>query len=411
MDYSFHPLADKEVDEIVGSYDGIEDTLGDEFFSELQNALTRVLQLLISSSRGNQMREAVGERLLQPMHYQLMNLDLGPEPPFRKFAIGPYQIDLVSNYDELQAELSSLRRETWPLDFIDGPPDEPKIVTKEKAGKNSITATVRCKSEPEAILSNGREKGIWDLCLILSYLSGRNVFLLENERRYQHIVHGFDVVRSWQMPQAAEIAWSNRTNFRSEREMRPLWYFLHLNSSSDAEVKALLGCVALEIIQRVENERSHAALPDGFEKLIEKLKKEIEQSEVEDQDLRNRLKSAVGKWGSESAAQTFRNLLIHYELIESSVEGIPLRRVRCISEMRNRIAHDGDFAIPDWIDDAQRRKDAAIFIAARLIPAMVMEYLNRKFGLMQLNRVQRNSGIIKEYIYKGTHEGMQIDGI
>ncbi|HAF25589.1 MAG TPA: hypothetical protein DCK93_22225 [Blastocatellia bacterium] len=58
MDYSFHPLADKEVDEIVGSYDGIEDTLGDEFFSELQNALTRVLQLLISSSRGNQMREA-----------------------------------------------------------------------------------------------------------------------------------------------------------------------------------------------------------------------------------------------------------------------------------------------------------------------------------------------------------------
>jgi hypothetical protein len=79
--------------------------------------------------------------------------------------------------------------------------------------------------------------------------------------------------------------------------------------------------------------------------------------------------------------------------------------------MRNRIAHDGDFAIPDWIDDAQRRKDAAIFIAARLIPAMVMEYLNRKFGLMQLNRVQRNSGIIKEYIYKGTHEGMQIDGI
>jgi hypothetical protein len=27
MDYSFHPLADEEVDEIVGYYDGIEDTL------------------------------------------------------------------------------------------------------------------------------------------------------------------------------------------------------------------------------------------------------------------------------------------------------------------------------------------------------------------------------------------------
>lgn len=44
MDYSFHPLADKEVDEIVVYYDDIEDTLGDEFFSELQNAITRVVQ-------------------------------------------------------------------------------------------------------------------------------------------------------------------------------------------------------------------------------------------------------------------------------------------------------------------------------------------------------------------------------
>jgi toxin ParE1/3/4 len=45
MDYSFHTLADKEVDEIVEYYDAVEETLGDEFFSELQNAITRVLQL------------------------------------------------------------------------------------------------------------------------------------------------------------------------------------------------------------------------------------------------------------------------------------------------------------------------------------------------------------------------------
>src|ERR1700730_16790039 len=45
MDYSFHPLADKEVDEIIGYYDDLEDTpLGDVFFAELQNALTRVLK-------------------------------------------------------------------------------------------------------------------------------------------------------------------------------------------------------------------------------------------------------------------------------------------------------------------------------------------------------------------------------
>jgi hypothetical protein len=40
MNHSFHTLADKEVDEIVEYYDGVEETLGDEFFSELQNAIT-----------------------------------------------------------------------------------------------------------------------------------------------------------------------------------------------------------------------------------------------------------------------------------------------------------------------------------------------------------------------------------
>lgn len=45
MNYSFHTLADKEVDEIIEYYDGVGETLGDEFFYELQSAITRVLQL------------------------------------------------------------------------------------------------------------------------------------------------------------------------------------------------------------------------------------------------------------------------------------------------------------------------------------------------------------------------------
>ena len=45
MNYSFHTLADKEVDEIIEHYDSIGETLGDEFLNERQNAITRVLQL------------------------------------------------------------------------------------------------------------------------------------------------------------------------------------------------------------------------------------------------------------------------------------------------------------------------------------------------------------------------------
>lgn len=45
MDYSFHTLADKEIDEIVEYYDGVEEPLGHEFYNELQNAITRVVRL------------------------------------------------------------------------------------------------------------------------------------------------------------------------------------------------------------------------------------------------------------------------------------------------------------------------------------------------------------------------------
>jgi hypothetical protein len=345
------------------------------------------------------------------MNYRLMNLDLGPNPLWREFGVGPYKIALVSNYDELQQELSSLRKETWPLNIVDDQRIEPRIVAEEKAGKTSITATVECDNEPEAVLTSGGEKGIWDLCLILSYLSGRNVFLPEDERRYQHIVHGFEVVRTWEMPKAAEIAWSNKTNFRSQKQMKPLWYFLNLNSSADADVKALLGCVALEIIQTVEDDGLREPLPTGFETLIAKVKEEIEESEIHDNDLKNRLKSAVGMWGPKNAQEKFKNLLTKYEMVDRSLNGIPAQRVRCIWEMRNRFAHEGEFADPKWIDEVERKRNVQIYIAARIIPALVMEYLNRKFGLMQLDLVRRNSGIIKEYIYKGTHEGLVIDGI
>jgi len=251
------------------------------------------------------------------MRYELMNFDLGPNPQWREFDVGPYRLALVPDYDELQPALSSLRMETSPFD-INLQPVEPKIVTKEKAGKNSVTATAECANEPEAILTTGREKGIWDLCLILSYLSGRNVFCPENERRYQHIVHGFAVVRSFHLPQAAGIAWSNRACFRSEKEMKPLWYFLHLNSSSDADVKALLGCVALEIIQiveKVEDDGLSLPLPTGLESLIAKLMMEIEESEITDKDLKGDLKSAVGRWGPKNAQEKFKNLLAKYELM------------------------------------------------------------------------------------------------
>lgn len=343
------------------------------------------------------------------MKYDLMNLDLGARPLWREFEVGPYRIVLVPNYEDRQLELSSLQGKRIILDEQFQPSEE-EIIKEAKAGKNSVTATAECADETEALLWAKAELGIYDLCSILSYLTGRNVFLPQDERRYSQIVHGHNVVCDWEVPRAAQLAWSNRANFRSEREKRPLWLYLNLISISDAEVTALLGCVALEIIQEVDASQAEAP-PPGFCELINKLRSDIDQSDISDEDLKNRLKSAVGKWGINSAQEKFKSLLAKYSLAESDLCGLPLKRVRGIWDMRNRIAHNGEFADPKWVDEIACKKTVQVFIAARLIPALVMDYLNRRFGLLCLDRVRRNSGIIREYIYHGTHEGEDIDGI
>ena len=43
MDYSFHPLADKEVDQIIDYYESLDFPLAENFLIELRNALARVL--------------------------------------------------------------------------------------------------------------------------------------------------------------------------------------------------------------------------------------------------------------------------------------------------------------------------------------------------------------------------------
>ena len=138
------------------------------------------------------------------------------------------------------------------------------------------------------------------------------------------------------------------------------------------------------------------------------LKSEIDKSKL-DQGLKDRLKGTVGKWGSASAPQAFKNLLIKYDLIKSDINGLPLERVEGINRMRNGVVHNGEIRLPSWIEDHNMQEKVSHFIAARFIPALVMEYLNRKFELQQFDWVKRNTAILKEYVYEGSHEGTLIE--
>jgi plasmid stabilization system protein ParE len=45
MTYSFHPHAEKELEDVENYYDGISEDLGDRFRAEIESALSRIIKL------------------------------------------------------------------------------------------------------------------------------------------------------------------------------------------------------------------------------------------------------------------------------------------------------------------------------------------------------------------------------
>lgn len=341
------------------------------------------------------------------MKYELINLNLGENPKVREFLVGPYKIKLVENYDSLQPELSEMIRLRHTIKYVNGREGKLTTETKAKLGKFHVTAIAECEDEPESVFYE-QAKGIWDLCLILSFILGRRVFLPGEERHNTINHHAFMVVPYYQASEVAAAAWSNRANFASESEKLPLWYYLSMNDTSVQQIKLMLGCVSLEIIQDLDENKIDSPRSEELERLIDAIKQEINQSQI-DIDLKNALKGTVGKWGGSGPQQAFKNMLINYDLIRADIDGLPLKRVKGINGMRNDIVHKGKIRFPDWIEDSNAKRKASAFIGARFIPALVLEYLNRKFGLQQFEYVKRNTMILKEYIYNGTHQGEEIE--
>lgn len=342
--------------------------------------------------------------------YKLCNLDLGENPIARKFTVGPYEIELVKEYDIIRTKLSSqiiekeeggkIEKENISFDKVEEIPAQ--------VGNSLVTAIATCSNEQDAKLSNAQTNGVWDLCLVFSYLLGRRVYIEEDERRFRHIHHGFNIVQDHQVIQAAKVAWDNIKNFTSEREMLPLWYYLHMNDTPEAELKMLLGCVTLEIIQNIETEEKEIDVPDELKSLIERIVEEIDNSEV-DKDLKSSLKSSVTKWGESGSAEKFRQFLVEYGIINKTISGIPKKRVNGINRYRNGIAHSGIIRKPDWIKDDIIKTNVAFFYAGQFIPSLIQEYLDRKFELKIFYWPQQTTQFLKEYIENGIWDGQDIE--
>ncbi len=343
--------------------------------------------------------------------YKLYNLDIGENPIKREFKVGPYEIKLVDDYDKKQKQLSSLAIEMQESEIINGRLTSSIYEIPPKVGEALITAEVHCNQEPNAKLSSSSAEltGIWDLCLIFSYLLGRWVYIEEGKRRFNHINHGLEIVQKFEVVKASYIAWENIENFVREEEIRPLWYYLHMNGTPEVELRLLLGCVALEIIQNNETNNSTIDVSSELEELINIIIMKIKSSQIEE-ELKDRLKGTVNQWGKYSSLEKFRKFLINYKIVDNSISESSQNRIKSINRFRNGVVHSGIIKKPKWIKDEKTKMKVAAFYAAQFIPGLIQEYLNRKFGLKDnFDWPKQNFEFLKEYIEKGIWDDENIE--
>lgn len=346
--------------------------------------------------------------------YNLMNFSLGIAPQIRSFEVGPYKIDLVENYDDIITQISenAIVQESIRLDST-GVTTE--VIERDgTCGTKLITATVLCKAQEEvAILdsdfsSDTQQKCIWDLCLILTYITGRRVFLPCEDRRYNHTKHGEPIVENHEIIKATQTAWKNRCSFSNEKEKAPFWYFLSMKDTAEAQLRLLCGSVSLEIIQNIESVQDKANDNEALTDLLKEIDTNIENSNI-DKELKNKFRSTIGNWGSANAQTKFKNFLTSYGIIEKDIKDTPLKRVRFVFNMRNGISHVGELRKPQWVSVDEYKCRTSLFIASAFIPLIVEEYINRKFKINEFQWPSQNITLLNEYIYKGTWHGENIE--
>ncbi|MFO7890232.1 MAG: hypothetical protein R6V04_07815, partial [bacterium] len=286
----------------------------------------------------------------------MINFDLGTIKNPKNFSLGTYDIIIKDKYEELHKKL--------------------------KNGYDICTANVYVEKEEKSLLLTKKNKStaIYDICLILSFFTGRRVFLDSGIKYFSTFSRLNPILYAHDLVDAVKIAWENRQNFSSDEERRILWLYINILETCIMENFGLFACIAAEIIQRVEVRKDNFKPPKEFELFIEKLQKFIDNSELCDVNLKNRLKGSVGNWSSCSSIEGFKQLLSNYNIIRLPIEDDVKERICYINGIRNDLAHGLDIRKPTWEINHDPFIESC-YVAHDFLPNLIRLYLIKKFKL------------------------------
>ncbi len=320
----------------------------------------------------------------------LFNLYMGetrPGPSLSERKIGCLTVRLADDYD---AKVSQLYRP--PMEILSGTGlrHSPK-----RKGTWQATATMSWdESEEKSILLNetAADGGQWDLCHLLTFLTGRHVATAEYRERFSPHGEGDYAVAQIDTLRAAALAWQNRQCLVDKNLHTALLLYNEAMNPDLLQSRGTLYYKALNIIldqhhrdqhhttnQKV-NKRTKRKLRNAISEIIAKTA-ELQPDQA--QQYESMIHSPVnrGPTLSFSFFDKLVSLLQSHEIIDSPPTADQKARVQHVVKVRNVLTHTGRMRIPELkgLNDKQAEYYTANIVAG-VIPEIIRIVIGHHLG-------------------------------
>ena len=353
---------------------------------------------------------------------EIYNLDLGSTAPgagFDDLSVGPFRIKTVPSYEDAVRSFSLGERKSiaWNIDSE----QTQREVTHTPAinGKWVVTATATLlagDADHSVLGEDGaQDNGVWDLCQILTWLTGRQVTTGDERSRYELHPVGAAACNPIETLRAATVAWSARGKFVKSGLKHALLTHNEAIGRNSLQIIGSLNLTALDIVCS-KLAGSGSLLPDEVRvRLRAALDSAVEGCDGLGPDDGAAYKAMLGariNQGPNSALDKTIRVLQRLGLVGDPMSDAARRRVRFLNTIRNTLLHHGTIPKMPGGDREVGMRYAGTF-ATGVIPAVVSMSVGQAFGFSTQTEgsLSQHPNALRRFFSDGIWQGWPLEDV
>ena len=299
--------------------------------------------------------------------------------PWSEHKIGGLTVRLTDDYD---AKVAQLARPAIRVAEGAGikrlpPPRGPWQATATVSWKDSVEKSVLLDKECD-------DDGLWDLCNLLTFITGRSVVTAEYKDRYRPDIYGDDYAADLiETLRATALAWQNRTSLVSKNLHIALVLYNEAMNANLLQARAALYYTALNIIldnhkttYEKTNKGVRKRLKNEMSKVLNRFKETEELQPDQAERYKRLLKDRIDR--GPTSKDKLLSLLQSLEVVDPSPTPSQDKRVYDVDQVRNSLVHTGQPKI-NGLDNEQAKRYTAN-IAANVVPNVIRIVIGHHLG-------------------------------